>query len=231
VTPVAVIDKAVQDAACTNKRLYAMPGAAARSHEGCLLSWWTWHFAYLADNPLAFDAFLSILFAPQASAGSFDDMLRSIQRHGLPMLLVYGREDPWVRTIWGQRIVRIVPQATFYQVVDPASRHVRTSVTHATEFSTDLLRLFRPLSVRRFCEPVLVYHLHMSGPVSPSGETQIMLPMPLCRLDTHLRCALQVSPAGHCPQAEAPDLVARCLRAWIQLNSDGAEPLLQVCNV
>ena len=60
---------------------------------------------------------LSILFAPQASAGSFDDMLRSIQRHGLPILLVYGREDPWVRTIWGQRIVRIVPEATFYQVI------------------------------------------------------------------------------------------------------------------
>ena len=146
-----------------------------------------------ADDPRAFDAFLSILFAPQASAGSFDDMLRSIQRHGLPMLLVYGREDPWVRTIWGQRIVRIVPQATFYQVVDPASRHVRTSVTHATEFSTDLLRLFRPLSVRRFCEPVLVYHLHMSGPVSPSGETQIMLPMPLCRLDTHALCTAGVA--------------------------------------
>jgi hypothetical protein len=69
-----------------------------------------------ADNPLAFDAFLSIFFAPQASAGSFDEMLRSIQRHGLPILLVYGREDPWVRTIWGQRIVRIVPEATFYQV-------------------------------------------------------------------------------------------------------------------
>ena len=70
-----------------------------------------------ADNPLAFDAFLSIFFAPQASAGSFDQMLRSIQRHGLPILLVYGREDPWVRTIWGQRIVRIVPEATFYQVI------------------------------------------------------------------------------------------------------------------
>lgn len=79
----------------------------------------------LADNPLAYESFLSIIFAPQASAGSFDDMLRSIQRHGLPMLLVYGREDPWVRTIWGQRIVRIVPQATFYQVTDPESWRLR----------------------------------------------------------------------------------------------------------
>jgi pimeloyl-ACP methyl ester carboxylesterase len=82
-------------------------------------------FCIFADDPRAFDAFLSILFAPQASAGSFDDMLRSIQRHGLPILLVYGREDPWVRTIWGQRIVRIVPQAAFYQVTDPASRRLR----------------------------------------------------------------------------------------------------------
>ena len=80
-----------------------------------------------ADNPSAYDAFLSILFAPQASAGSFDEMLRSIQQHGLPILLVYGREDPWVRTIWGQRIVRIVPQATFYQVTDPASRQFQSA--------------------------------------------------------------------------------------------------------
>lgn len=71
-----------------------------------------------ADNPLAFDAFLSILFAPQASAGSFDEMLRSIQRHRLPILLIYGREDPWVRSIWGQRIVRVVPEAVYYQVTD-----------------------------------------------------------------------------------------------------------------
>lgn len=107
-----------------------------------------------ADNPLAFDAFLSILFAPQASAGSFDEMLRAIQvdtwnekpkawanqhmlhrslvrtrislvsnpclflcvqRAGLPMLLVYGREDPWVRTIWGQRALRVAPEAAYYQ--------------------------------------------------------------------------------------------------------------------
>lgn len=82
-------------------------------------------FCCIAERPSAFDAFLSILFAPQASAGSFDEMLRSIKRHGLPILLVYGREDPWVRTIWGQRIVRIVPQATFYQVINFSSWHVR----------------------------------------------------------------------------------------------------------
>jgi pimeloyl-ACP methyl ester carboxylesterase len=125
---VAVIDRAVQDAACVHKRLHAMPGAAAHSHEGYLPSQWIaggHGILHPADHPEAYDAFLSILFAPQASAGSFDDMLRSIQRHGLPILLVYGREDPWVRTIWGQRIVRIVPQATFYQVKTYASRRIR----------------------------------------------------------------------------------------------------------
>lgn len=37
-----------------------------------------------------------------------------------------------------------------------------------------------------------------------------------------------MSPGGHCPQAEAPELVASCLRAWIQHTADSAEPLLQV---
>lgn len=59
-----------------------------------------------AEHPLAFDAFLSILFAPQAAAGSLDDMLRRYSLSGGQLLLVYGREDPWVRSIWGQRILR-----------------------------------------------------------------------------------------------------------------------------
>lgn len=59
-----------------------------------------------ADHPLAFDAFLSILFAPQAAAGNLDDMLRRYSLSGGQVLLVYGREDPWVRSIWGQRILR-----------------------------------------------------------------------------------------------------------------------------
>ncbi len=54
----------------------------------------------------------------------------------------------------------------------------------------------------------------------PSGETST-------GADGH--CILsQVSPGGHCPQAEAPELVGRCLAAWIQQVASGGEPLLGV---
>lgn len=48
-----------------------------------------------ADHPLAFDAFLSILFAPKSAAGGLDDMLLRFRDQGGQVLLVYGREDPW----------------------------------------------------------------------------------------------------------------------------------------
>ena len=48
-----------------------------------------------ADHPLAFNAFLSILFAPKAAGGGLDDMLRRYSNAGGRLLLLYGREDPW----------------------------------------------------------------------------------------------------------------------------------------
>lgn len=105
-----------------------------------------------AEHPLAFDAFLSILFAPQAAGGGLDDMLRRYSLSGGQLLLLYGREDPWVRNVWGQRILRVIPDATF----------------------------------------------------------------------------VQLSPSGHCPHDEAPDLFAQYLSSWANEVSHQAPPLLQI---
>jgi hypothetical protein len=41
-------------------------------------------------------AFCSILFAPP-TALPFDDMLVAVRAAGTPVLLCYGKDDPWVR--------------------------------------------------------------------------------------------------------------------------------------
>ncbi|KAL3140722.1 hypothetical protein ABBQ32_005278 [Trebouxia sp. C0010 RCD-2024] len=64
------------------------------------------------QHPLALDAFVSILFAPQARL-SFDGMLAAMQ---CPVCMIYGREDPWVVPLWGQRLKRLLADAVYLEV-------------------------------------------------------------------------------------------------------------------
>lgn len=64
------------------------------------------------QHPLALDAFVSILFAPQARL-SFDGMVAAMQ---CPVCMVYGREDPWVVPLWGQRLKRLLADAVYLEV-------------------------------------------------------------------------------------------------------------------
>ncbi|CAM9500779.1 unnamed protein product [Chrysoparadoxa australica] len=58
------------------------------------------------------EAFTSILFAPK-SALSFESML---DRLDCPVLMCYGRDDPWVTPFWGKRIKRRLPDATYLEL-------------------------------------------------------------------------------------------------------------------
>lgn len=64
------------------------------------------------QHPLALDAFVSILFAPQSQL-SFTRMLEAMQ---CPVCMVYGREDPWVVPLWGQRLKRLLADAVYLEV-------------------------------------------------------------------------------------------------------------------
>lgn len=64
------------------------------------------------QHPLALDAFVSILFAPQARL-SFDGMVEAMQ---CPVCMIYGREDPWVVPLWGQRLKRLLADAVYLEV-------------------------------------------------------------------------------------------------------------------
>ncbi|EIE19212.1 alpha/beta-hydrolase, partial [Coccomyxa subellipsoidea C-169] len=64
------------------------------------------------QHELALDAMASIIFSPG-----------TVQRFGklaadarCPSCLIYGRHDPWVRPVWGQRLKRLVPHAAYFEI-------------------------------------------------------------------------------------------------------------------
>ena len=63
----------------------------------------------------ALDAFCSVVFSPK-SALAFDDATRAIRERQIPTALVYGRDDPWVVPLWGQRLKRAIPEAAYYEL-------------------------------------------------------------------------------------------------------------------
>lgn len=36
--------------------------------------------------------------------------------HDMPICLMYGKEDPWVRPIWGLQVKKQLPEAPYYQI-------------------------------------------------------------------------------------------------------------------
>lgn len=56
--------------------------------------------------------FSSILAAPKPEL-SFEQYLERVQ---CPILQIYGKEDPWVTPMWGQRIKRQKPQTQYYEL-------------------------------------------------------------------------------------------------------------------
>ncbi|GFR43641.1 hypothetical protein Agub_g4742, partial [Astrephomene gubernaculifera] len=64
------------------------------------------------QHPGALDAFTSIVLSPKAEL-SFDDL---VDRVSCSVLLLYGKEDPWVRPLWGQRLKRRLPGATYLEL-------------------------------------------------------------------------------------------------------------------
>ncbi|KAK9839381.1 hypothetical protein WJX84_005938 [Apatococcus fuscideae] len=64
------------------------------------------------QHPGALDAFVSLLFAPKPRL-DFNSCARALT---CPITMVYGREDPWVVPLWGQRLKRLLPQADYFEV-------------------------------------------------------------------------------------------------------------------
>lgn len=67
------------------------------------------------EHPAAAASFASIMFAPQGQL-SFREALSRCQMSNVPICLLYGKEDPWVKPIWGLQVKQQVPDAPYYEI-------------------------------------------------------------------------------------------------------------------
>lgn len=67
------------------------------------------------EHPAAAASFASIMFAPQGEL-SFWEALSRCHTSKVPICLMYGKEDPWVRPLWGLHVKRQIPEAPYYQI-------------------------------------------------------------------------------------------------------------------
>ncbi|KAK4592049.1 hypothetical protein RGQ29_016507 [Quercus rubra] len=67
------------------------------------------------QHPAAAASFASIMFAPRGQL-SFGDALSRCKMNNVPICLMYGKEDPWVKPVWGIQVKRQVPEAPYYEI-------------------------------------------------------------------------------------------------------------------
>eukprot|EP00262_Sarcandra_glabra_P000435 TRINITY_DN10517_c0_g1_i1.p1 TRINITY_DN10517_c0_g1~~TRINITY_DN10517_c0_g1_i1.p1 ORF type:complete len:531 (+),score=88.62 TRINITY_DN10517_c0_g1_i1:251-1843(+) len=67
------------------------------------------------QHPAAAASFASIMFAPKGQL-SFREALSRCRMQHIPICLMYGKEDPWVKPIWGFQVKRQVPEAPYYEI-------------------------------------------------------------------------------------------------------------------
>lgn len=84
--------------------MYANPGAADEILVKNIMD--------SASNELGQEAFTSIWFSPKFPYG-FYDMIKNIE---VPICLIYGKEDPWIKPYFAERIIKTKTDATYYQV-------------------------------------------------------------------------------------------------------------------
>ncbi|KAL1324701.1 hypothetical protein HN51_034857 [Arachis hypogaea] len=83
-------------------------------------------------HPAAAASFASIMFAPQAEI-SFAEALSRCRENDVPICLMYGKEDPWVKPIWGVQVKKQVPEAPYYQI-SPAGHCPHDEVPEVINF-------------------------------------------------------------------------------------------------
>lgn len=86
----------------------------------------------IAQHPAAPASFASIMFAPKAQL-SFQEALNRCKLQDIPICLMYGREDPWVKPVWGLQVKRQVPSAPYYEI-SPAGHCPHDEVPEVVNF-------------------------------------------------------------------------------------------------
>lgn len=73
------------------------------------------HIIETTQHPAAAAAFASIMFAPKGQL-SFQEALSRCKLQSVPICLMYGKEDPWVRPVWGLKVKRQLPEVPYYEI-------------------------------------------------------------------------------------------------------------------
>lgn len=63
------------------------------------------------------------------------------QLNSVPICLMYGKEDPWVRPVWGLRVKHQVPDAPYYEI-SPAGHCPHDEVPEVMPLVLESLSLF-----------------------------------------------------------------------------------------
>ncbi|KAG6575713.1 Pheophytinase, chloroplastic, partial [Cucurbita argyrosperma subsp. sororia] len=84
------------------------------------------------QHPAAAASFASIMFAPQGKL-SFWEALTRCHANSVPVCLIYGKEDPWVKPVWGLQVKRRVPEAPYYEI-SPAGHCPHDEVPEVVNF-------------------------------------------------------------------------------------------------
>ncbi|CAK9147515.1 unnamed protein product [Ilex paraguariensis] len=84
------------------------------------------------QHPAAAAAFTSIMFAPQGQL-SFRQALSRCQMNNVPICLMYGKEDPWVKPIWAFQVKRQLPEVPYYEI-SPAGHCPHDEVPEVVNF-------------------------------------------------------------------------------------------------
>ncbi|XP_047955490.1 pheophytinase, chloroplastic-like [Salvia hispanica] len=83
-------------------------------------------------HPAAAASFASIIFAPQGRL-TFEENLDRCRMNNTPICLMYGKDDPWVRPVWGLQVKRRVPDAPYYEI-SPAGHCPHDEVPEVVNF-------------------------------------------------------------------------------------------------
>ncbi|GAV80138.1 Abhydrolase_6 domain-containing protein [Cephalotus follicularis] len=86
----------------------------------------------ITQHPAAAASFASIMLAPRGQL-SFGDALSRCKLNNIPICLMYGKEDPWVKPIWGLQVKRQLPDAPYYEI-SPAGHCPHDEVPEAVNY-------------------------------------------------------------------------------------------------
>ncbi|XP_010922247.1 pheophytinase, chloroplastic [Elaeis guineensis] len=84
------------------------------------------------QHPAAAASFASIMFAPKGQL-SFQEALSRCQMQDIPICLMYGKEDPWVRPVWGLKVKKQLPEVPYYEI-SPAGHCPHDEVPEVVNF-------------------------------------------------------------------------------------------------